>query len=142
MVHADLSRGVHNLRPGAVGVGSLPWPDADAVKRRVGITRTDAATDADVQTALDAAILTVSEDCAAWLAGTFPPAAAADPPVVREPDAKLSSAALLLAVSTYKAPDAPHGIAGVFDVSAIRVSREHPNYQELVRGRRSDFGIG
>lgn len=109
----------------------MPWPDADAVKRRVGITRDDADVDADVGVALDAAIATVSEDCAVWLSDH------AD-----EPDAKLASAALLLAVSTYKAPDAPHGIAGVFDVSAIRVSREHPNYQELIRGRRSDFGIG
>lgn len=92
--------------------------------------------------ALEAAILTVSEDCAGWLAGTWPTEDAADPPVPREPDAKLKAAALLLAVSTYKAPDAPFGVAGVFDVAAIRVAREHPSYQELVRGRRTDFGIG
>ena len=119
----------------------MAWPTIEDVKRRVGITRSDADVDSDVTRALGAAILTVEEDCAAWLDGSFPAADAVDPLEPREPDAKLESAALLLAVSTYKAPDAPHGVAGVFDVSAIRVAREHPNYQELIRGRRSDFGI-
>lgn len=113
----------------------MTWPTIDDVKRRVGITRSDADVDADVGRALDAAILTVRDDCAGYFVHV-------DPDPEPTPDAKLSSAALLLAVSTYKAPDAPHGIAGVFDVSAIRVSREHPSYQELIRGRRSDFGIG
>lgn len=117
------------------------WPDIDQVKRRLGITRSDAGTDADVQLALDAAVETVQGDCAAWLAGTFPADQAADPPEVREPDAKLASAALLLAVSCYKAPDAPHGIAGVFDTAAIAVRDQHPQYQELLRGHRADFGI-
>lgn len=118
------------------------WPTVDQVKRRVGISRSDADVDADVELALGAAIDTVREDCRGWLDGTFPPADAEDPPVAREPDAKLASAALLLAVGTYKAPDAPLGVAGVFDVTAIRVSRQHPNYLELLRGRRTNFGIG
>lgn len=109
------------------------WPDVEALKRRVGITRDDAEVEADAQLALDAAIETVSQDCATWLADQDP---------VGTPDARLASAALVLAVATYKAPDAPFGVAGVFDVSAIRVAREHPNYEPLIRGHRDDFGIG
>lgn len=116
------------------------WPDVEAVKRRLGITRDDI--DDDVQLALDAAIETVQEDVAAWLAGEFPADQAADPLVPRDPDARLASAAILLAVGCYKAPDAPFGVAGVFDVTAIRVSREHPSYDGLLRGKRSDFGVG
>lgn len=117
------------------------WPDVDQVKRRLGITRDDAGINADAQLALDAAVETVQADCAAWLEGSFPPADAQDPLVERDPDAKLASAALLLAVSCYKAPDAPHGIAGVFDTAAIAVRDQHPQYQELLRGHRADFGI-
>jgi hypothetical protein len=118
------------------------WPDVDAVKRRLGITRNDAELNADVQLATAAAIEAVQADCAAWLAGTFPSADADDPPTPRDPDARLASAALLLAVSTYKAPDAPYGVAGVFDTAAIAVRDQHPQYGELLRGHRHDFGIG
>lgn len=107
------------------------WPVGAAVKRRVGISRSDVAVDADVDLALEAAIEAVTEDCQTWLTDHDD-----------APDARLASAALLLAVSTYKAPDAPFGVAGVFDVAAIRVSREHPSYQGLIRGHRADFGIG
>lgn len=117
------------------------WPDADQVKRRLGITRDDAGVNADVQLALDAAIETVQQDASEWLAGTFPASEAEDPAVPRDPDGRLASAALLLAVSCYKAPDAPHGIAGVFDTAAIAVRDQHPQYQELLRGHRHDFGI-
>lgn len=117
------------------------WPDVSQVKRRLGITRDDAGTNADVQLALDAAIETVEQDAADWLAGTWPADQAADPAEPREPDARLASAALLLCVSCYKAPDAPHGIAGVFDTAAIAVRDQHPQYQELLRGHRSSFGI-
>lgn len=119
----------------------MGWPTVEDVKRRIGITRSDAGVTADAQRALDAAILTVQEDCDGWLAGSFPADQAEDPLVPRDPDAKLESAAILLAVATYKAPDAPHGVAGVFDVTAISVAREHPSYGEILRGRRSDFGI-
>jgi hypothetical protein len=118
------------------------WPDVDQVKRRLGITRTDAGSDVDVQLALDAAIETVEQDAADWLAGTFPADQASDPVASRTPDARLASAALLLAVSTYKAPDAPFGVAGVFDTAAIAVRDQLPQYIELMRGHRSDFGVG
>jgi hypothetical protein len=117
------------------------WPDVDQVKRRLGITRSDAGSDQDVQLALDAAIETVEQDASAWLAGTFPADQATDPATVRVPDARLASAALVLAVSTYKAPDAPYGVAGVFDVAAIAVRDQLPQYVEAIRGHRADFGI-
>lgn len=118
------------------------WPSADDVKRRVAITRVDAGATADVQLALDAAIETVKQDAAGWFAGTFPLADATDPPTPRtDPDARLASAATVLAVSCYKAPDAPFGVAGVFDTAAIAVRDQHPTYVELLRGHRSDFGI-
>lgn len=108
------------------------WPDADQVKRRLGITRADAGSTADVQLALDTAIETVQDDAREFLAAQDPPG---------EPDARLASAALLLCVSCYKAPDAPYGVAGVFDTAAIAVRDQHPQYQELLRGKRTDFGI-
>lgn len=103
------------------------WPDAASVKRRLGITRNDADTNADVELATDAAVETVQMDCGL---------AADDVPSARQ-----ASAALLLAVSCYKAPDAPHGVAGIFDTAAIAVRDQHPQYQELIRGSRVDFGI-
>jgi hypothetical protein len=117
------------------------WPDVDQVKRRLGITRSDAGSDQDVQLALDAAIETVEQDASSWLAGTFPVDQATDPVTPRTPSARLASAALLLAVSTYKAPDAPFGVAGVFDTAAIAVRDQLPQYVELLRGYRSDFGV-
>lgn len=107
------------------------WPTAAQVKRRLGITRNDAESNADVQLALDTAIETVQQDAAAWLESE-----------AETPDARLASAALLLAVVSYKSPDAPHGVAGIFDTAAIAVRHEHPAYQELLRGHRVDFGIG
>jgi hypothetical protein len=108
------------------------WPDVDQVKRRLGITRADAGSDADVQLALDTAIETVTQDASAWLGAQDVPGT---------PDARLASAALVLAVSTYKAPDAPFGVAGVFDTAAIAVRDQLPQYVELLRGHRSEFGI-
>jgi hypothetical protein len=117
------------------------WPTADDVKRRVSITRDSDGVNADVQLALGAAIETVEMDAAAWLAGAFPAADASDPLTPREPDARLASAAMVLAVSCYKAPDAPYGVAGVFDVAAIAVRDQHPTYVELLRGKRANHGI-
>lgn len=107
------------------------WPDAAQVKRRLGITRNDAESNADVQLALDTAIETVQQDAAEWLADQGD-----------TPDARLASAALLLAVVSYKAPDAPHGVAGIFDTAAIAVRDQHPAYQELMRGHRGSDAAG
>jgi hypothetical protein len=57
------------------------------------------------------------------------------------PSAKLSQAALLLAVSGFKAPDAPFGVAAIFDVGGLYVARSNPNSVRLIKGERVRFGI-
>jgi hypothetical protein len=43
--------------------------------------------------------------------------------------------------SSVKAPDAPYGVATVFDTGGFYVARQHPNYQLLLVGQRSSFGV-
>lgn len=112
--------------------GAGTWPAEDDVKRRLGITRDDDSTNADVSSALAAAIEIVTADCSDDGVPSFD---AEDVP------ARLREAALLLTVAVYKAPDAPFGVAGIFDTAALYVAREHPAYGNLVRGFRRDFGI-
>lgn len=57
------------------------------------------------------------------------------------PDASLRAAALLLAVACYKAPDAPHGVAAIFDMGGIYVARQNPHYDRLLTGHRHTFGV-
>lgn len=109
------------------------WPDAEMVKRRLGITATSSGIDEDVALALDAAIEQVILDTgfdSDQDSGTV------------EPTASLAEAALLLTVSCYKAPDAPHGVAGIFDTGGIYVARQNPHYQRLLVGQRTRFAIG
>ena len=54
----------------------------------------------------------------------------------------LSQAALLLAVMVTKAPDAPYGVAAVFDTGGIKVASTHPIYEKLLTGSRHSFGVG
>lgn len=103
------------------------WPGADQVKRRLGITSQSSGIDEDVSLALDAAIEQVITDVGY------------DPDLdsgMLEVTASMSAAALLLAVSCYKAPDAPHGVAAVFDLGGIYVARDQPHYQRLLVGQR------
>ena len=115
------------------------WPTADDVKRRVGIKSSSPEIDADVQSALDAAIEVVRADCTYEPAGAEPVLTFTDTDELRP--ARIREAALLLAVSSYKAPDAPHGVAGIFDTAAIYVAREHPQYAIWLRGFRGQTGI-
>lgn len=114
------------------------WPSVADIKRRVGITISSPEADADVESARLAAIEVVTDDCT-YRAPEAEPVLTFDVP----PDLpnRLREAALLLTVRIYKAPDAPHGIAGIFDMAAIKIAREHPEYAELIRGYRADFGI-
>jgi hypothetical protein len=41
-----------------------------------------------------------------------------------------------------KAPDAPYGIAAVFDTGGLRVAHEHPTYQRMLAGHRHSFSLG
>ena len=102
------------------------WPDVARLKRALGVTSTDVDRDADLQAALDAASEQVQLDT-----GTATPT----------PSASLSQAALVLAVMVTKAPDAPYGIAGVFDVTAVKIAADHPTYQRLIAGQRARFPI-
>ena len=57
------------------------------------------------------------------------------------PTPSLAAAVLLLAVSCFKAPDAPYGIAAIFDTGGLYVARDHPSYQRLLVGARETFGV-
>jgi hypothetical protein len=102
------------------------WPDLGALKRALGISPDTGTRDEDLQLALDAAIEQTQLDC-----GTS----------TLTPSASMAQAALVLAVMAMKAPDAPFGIAGVFDVSAVKVAADHPTYQRLLAGQRQRFPI-
>lgn len=109
------------------------WPTAEMVKRRLGITSESSGIDEDISLALDAAIEQVILDTGFDTeldSGTV------------EPTSSLAEAALLLTVACYKAPEAPHGVAGIFDTGGIYVARQNPHYQRLLVGQRSRFAIG
>lgn len=111
----------------------MDWPEVSALKRRLGIRNDDSGVDLDASNALDAAIEQVILDTG-WNvdedSGTV------------EVTASLYEAALLLAVATYKAPEAPHGVAAIFDMGGIYVARQNPHYQRLLVGQRVRFPIG
>lgn len=108
------------------------WPDLDMLKQQLGV---DTSTqDGMLQLALDAAIEQVQSDTAdpdEW-----------DTEFPDGPTASLSIAALILATMAAKAPDAPYGIAAVFDMGALKVAAEHPTYQRMLAGHRHTFGVG
>lgn len=127
------------------------WPTVAALKRALGVD-TDTR-DADLAAALAAAIEQVgwdlgylqvqiteeSGDDAFTLTGT----ADADETVTEiVPNYSTAQAALILAVMAMKAPDAPFGIAAVFDTGGIRVAAEHPTYLRMLVGNRVSFGVG
>ena len=107
----------------------MDWPTVEDLKRRLGIRNDDSGIDSDASNALDAAIEQVILDTGRLEddSGTI------------EVTASLHEAALLLAVSTYKAPEAPFGVAAVFDMGGIYVARQNPNYQRLLVGQRVRF---
>ena len=105
----------------------MAWPAVADVKRRLGITTT--GTDADVADALAAAIEQIERDTGRGV-GT-----------ITVPSASLRAAAILLTVSIYKAPDAPHGVAAIFDTGGIYVASKNPHYQRLLVGERTRFPI-
>jgi len=117
------------------------WPTTDEVKRRCGVTSSDL--EDEIQSALNAAIEVIEADC--LVDAGDPLADPVVPPIysfdTEDPPDRIAQAALLLAVATYKGPDAPYGVAGIFDTAAVYVAREHPTYAQLLRGYRRDFGI-
>lgn len=110
------------------------WPTLDQLKLSLNVN-TDAR-DSLLTPALAAAIAQVKIDCAGS------PEAFDDASEGLEVTDSLSQAALLLAVMVTKAPDAPYGIAAVFDTGGIKVASNHPTYQRLLTGEHYDFGVG
>lgn len=127
------------------------WPTLAAVKRSLQIDRSDR--DADLTAALAAAIEQVGWDIGYQqvsvelesgadtftLLGTLD--ANTDPAEVL-PTYSTAQAALILAVMAMKAPDAPFGVAAVFDTGGLRVAAEHPTYRRMLVGNRQSFGLG
>ena len=134
----------------------MEWPTLDELKQQLGV-RTDDR-DVTLSRSLEAAIESVGTDLG-YSDVTVDMESGSDPtgyvlagwtdrddddePIVVEvvPNARLSAAALLLAVSGYKAPEAPFGVAAVFDMGGIYVARQNPNYLRLLKGNRVRFGI-
>lgn len=128
------------------------WPTVSVVKTVLGVT-TDAK-DAVIADAVGAAIEQVVVDCGYNTITVSTPEAvpaatgsleldADDEPIVVAitPTHSLSQAALILAVMSVKAPDAPYGVAAVFDLGGMRVAAQHPTYQRLLTGHRFTFGV-
>jgi hypothetical protein len=58
------------------------------------------------------------------------------------PSYSVSQAALILSVQAVKAPDAPYGVAAVFDTGGLQVAAEHPTYLQMLLGERLSLGFG
>jgi hypothetical protein len=135
------------------------WPTVAEVKQVLGIS-TDAR-DAVITAAVGAAVeqvavdigyvsVDVSEAAGVYTLEAVTPAAASEAAEADEeptpeevtPSWSLSQAALILSVQTLKAPEAPYGIAAVFDTGGLRVAAEHPTYQQMLLGERLAFGVG
>jgi hypothetical protein len=110
------------------------WPTLAQLKSALGVTSD--TEDAMLQLALDAGIDQVKLDIAGTEAAFDEEWPGDDVP------AKLSMAALIQAVMTAKGPDAPYGVAAVFDAGGMRVSNDHPTYQKLLSGYRHSFSLG
>jgi len=108
------------------------WPTLEQVKLQLGITAS--VKDDLVQRGLDAAILQVKVDC-------IGSQAIEEGEDITSPSSAQAQAAMLLAVMSVKAPDAPYGVATVFDTGALYVARQHPTYQRLLVGQRQTFGV-
>jgi Phage gp6-like head-tail connector protein len=102
----------------------LGWPTLEELKAELGVT--SSSSDAVLAKALDAAIEQVGIDCGG---------------AIVEPSSSQSMAALVLAVMVAKAPAAPYGVAAVFDLGALRVSKNHPTYLRLLVGQRKTWPI-
>lgn len=112
----------------------MAWPTLAEMKLQLGVT--SSVKDDLLQRALDAAIQQVKVDCL----GSKAIASGSD---IADADASASQAqaAMLLAVTAAKAPDAPFGVAAVFDTGVFYAARQNPAYQRLLVGQRSAFGL-
>lgn len=124
------------------------WPTLGLLKQALGID--NSSKDTLLEQALAAAIEGVVGDCGGapveitFSSGT-PTVALVDlsgeEPIEIDVTAKRAQAALLLAVTVMKAPDAPFGVASTFDTGGIYVARRNPNYLALIKGGRQRFAV-
>ena len=114
----------------------MDWPTAEEVAAQLGLTW--ASLPADKQEA-------VSDATAAAVEQVTLDVGAVDtegiPVPITAPTASLKRAALLLAVTVVSSPNAPYGIAQIFDTGALYVARDNPNYTRLLHGHRLTFGV-
>ena len=109
------------------------WPDLDQVKLALGSTSD--GHDEIVTQALAAAIEQVKID----VSGTTAEFDDTDYP--DGPTSSLAHAALILATMAVKAPDAPFGVAAVFDTGGLKVAAQHPTYLRMLVGQRKTWGL-
>ena len=128
------------------------WPDLDTLKQVLGVDRFDK--DNLLEDALASAIEGVVADCGGspveveFGSAGEPMVTLVNPspdddlePIEITVTSKLARAALHRAVTVYKGPDAPFGVAGIFDSGGIYVSRYDPIYQWLLKGNRQKFSV-
>jgi len=107
------------------------WPTLEELKSQLGINGELPQDRETVLTrALAASIDLVLTDTSGELLEDTP-----------EPTPQQAAAALLLAVRVVKAPDAPFGIAAVFDSGGLYKASNDPDYRKLLKGQRSNFGV-
>ena len=125
------------------------WPDLATVKQVLGADRSDK--DNLIEAALASAIEGVVADCGGspveveFGSSGEPMVTLTDPSSETALEitvtAKVARAALHRAVTVYKGPHAPFGVAGIFDSGGIYVSRYDPIYQWLLKGNRQKFSV-
>lgn len=114
------------------------WPNLAQLKQALNVT-TDAR-DAVLTVALGSAVEQVKLDVWGSVSG-FDDELEESGTELSVTDS-MASAALILAVMVSKAPEAPYGIAAVFDTGGLTVAAQHPTYQRLLFGHRRSFGVG
>lgn len=120
------------------------WPTLEELETQLGISSPEGLPLERVtilERALSASIEQVRIDTVG-LEPTDPETGEPYPPGSEpEPSESMAAAALLLAVRITKAPDAPFGVAAVFDSGGLYKAVNDPDYRRLLKGQRLRFGI-
>lgn len=114
------------------------WPTIGELLLQLGVTVPLAELPDDRQTTLERALAAAQEQVRIDTTGLEPEEGEEELPAVTDSQA---AAALLLAVRITKAPDAPFGVAAVFDAGGIYKATNDPDYRRLLKGSRSRFGV-
>lgn len=114
------------------------WPTTDELLAQLGITVALEELPEPKQTTITRALAAAQEQVRIDTTGLEPAEGETELPAVTDSQA---AAALLLAVRVTKAPDAPFGVAAVFDMGGIYKAANDPDYRRLLKGSRRRFGI-